>query len=144
MITSAKYKQLEDGTIIIEFPTKFPATNGPDGLLRMGPSKYATKRNWWSKVIKELDIPPAPKPCILMSARFFAKQPLDADSAVSATKMPMDALVHAGVLESDDLDHVVDNVARQYKVATIKEEKTIIVLRPVLATDPTQRSEWTY
>ena len=145
MITNKpSYKQLPDGTLIIKFPMKFPATNGPDGLLRMGPAKYATKRNFVEKLIREMGVPKAPKPCIIWSARHYCKQPLDCDSAVSATKLPLDALVHAGVLDGDGFDCVQDNIARQYKVGTIKEEYTVIALKPVNPDDQTQQSPWPF
>jgi hypothetical protein len=146
MITSKSpsFKVLEDGTIIITVHTLFPATNGPEGLLRMGPTKYASKRQWWTKVFRDMGVPKAPMPCIAITARFYAKQPLDADSAVSASKLPMDALVNAEVLNDDSLFHVVDNRAKQYKVPTVRDQKTIIVLRPVREGDDVQTSPWPY
>jgi hypothetical protein len=59
--------------------------------------------------------------------RFYAKHPLDPDGLTGSAKMPIDALVHAGIIPDDSPEHI-ELVVLQVKVATVKEERTEITV----------------
>ncbi len=117
--------------IVIEIPRLAPGLNGPKGLMRMHFNDYANEKKSWCWWFKKAALGVvAPVPCIVEFHRYYGKQPMDIDNAYSTCKIPLDAMRSNGILVEDNPNHVVAISLHQIKVATLKEEKTVIVIKP--------------
>ena len=55
-------------------------------------------------------------PLKLTYTRCYARQPMDLDNASASIKIPLDALVHSGLLEDDNPTIIGEFITRQKKV----------------------------
>lgn len=95
--------------------------------------KEKVKWQWWLK--KEAGTLKAPSPCRIEMHRHYAKQPMDIDNLYSTAKIPLDAMRECGILAEDNPDHVESLSMKQFKVAKIIHEKTVIIITPVNVTE---------
>jgi Holliday junction resolvase RusA-like endonuclease len=110
-----------------------PGLNGSNGLIRA----HWTKRRKMAAdcLLRTLAALPSKQriagPLRLRYTRRYARQPLDLDNLAASIKLPLDALVKAGVLEDDNPRVISELVTRQEKVATVAEEGYSIQLEPL-------------
>lgn len=129
--------------ITIEVPLLAPGLNGSKGMIRSHFSAYKKVKDDWTWYVRKAcpAWTKAPVPCVINVYRYYAKNPMDADNLYSSTKIPNDVLKICGIIEDDGAQHIADLRCYQIKVATMKEEKTVIVI-----TEPGEprytRAEW--
>ncbi len=66
------------------------------------------------------------KRCSVLIRRYYARNPLDLDNLYAASKIPLDALMRAGIIHDDSLEVVMDLTVHQFKVDHVKDERTEI------------------
>ena len=64
----------------------------------------------------------------ILIRRYFARNPLEIDNLYASAKIPLDALVRAGILLDDSLEVLLDLRMTQHKVARVYQEGTEIIV----------------
>lgn len=100
----------------------------PNQLHRMHWSKrHALKKDWvW--IVRSKDPNPIKLPCRIHVERRSMGRPLDVPAIFGTLKIPLDAIVGAGVLPDDQPRYVEAVSASQDQVGSEEEQKTIITL----------------
>ena len=120
---------------MIEFsiPMLAPSLNGSKGLMRMHWANYRKIKDKWTLLIRtQANLERGFKQieeCEVVIFRHYATHPLDLDNLFAASKIPLDALRHSGVLSEDDPSVVKSLECKKYKVAKKADQKTVIQLK---------------
>jgi hypothetical protein len=108
---------------------------GPNVLLRKHWAKRGRLRDAWAWDIRAAaGTATVDTPCAVEIARRYCGRPMDEDNLHGAAKLPLDALVRAGVIPDDSPEHV-RLTCTQERVAKRAEQGTTISLRSLNPTD---------
>ena len=100
---------------------------GMNVLMRMHFRTYGKIRDKWQLMVRAaFGITRFTLPCDVHITRFYATTPLDPDNLYASAKIPLDALVRAGILANDNNDCIASLKVEQFKVPTKKREATEI------------------
>ncbi len=100
---------------------------GMNVLMRMHFRTYGKLRDKWQTWLRSLaGTARFHKPCEVRIVRYYAGVPMDLDNLWSTGKVPLDALVRAGILPSDNPSAVTSLKVEQFKVPTKNRERTEI------------------
>ena len=116
-------------SIVLTIPELAPGMNA---IRAMHFRTYAAERNRWIILIREAaGLQRMKGPCTMLQERYYAQRPLDFDNLYASVKIPGDALRANKIIVDDNPEIVTSLVCRQFKVATKKEQRTVITLTPV-------------
>lgn len=102
---------------------------GMNTLLRMNIHTYKRERDKWQVMVRSaFGTHKIIGKCEVHIARFYATNPMDLDNLWSTCKIPLDAMVRAGVLPADDPQCVTTLKCEQFKVPTRNREATEITI----------------
>jgi Holliday junction resolvase RusA-like endonuclease len=125
---------MTDRPIEFSVPMLAPSLNGSKGLMRMHWATYKKVREKWTLLLRaQANLHRSVnkiEQCEVVIFRHFASQPLDLDNLYAASKIPLDALRHSGVLAEDDPSVVRSLECIQFKVSKRADQKTIIHIKP--------------
>lgn len=119
-------------SIVLTISELAPSLNGSGGLIRMHWSAYGRIKDRWTVLVREAaGLQRMKGPCTMLMERYYAQTPLDFDNLYASVKIPGDALRAAKIIQEDNPEIVTSLVCHQFKVATKKEQRTVITLTPV-------------
>lgn len=121
----------ETDALTLSVPVLAPSLNT---LLRTHYRDRGRDRDKWTALLRHVaGRRRSAPPCAVAIVRRYASRPLDLDNLYAAAKVPLDALVRAGILPDDDPTCVASLTCTQEKVPTRLEQGTTITLRPITA-----------
>lgn len=102
---------------------------GMNVLMRMHFRTYGKLRDKWQTWIRSVaGTHRFDRPCDVRIIRYYAANPMDLDNLWSTSKIPLDAMVRAGILPSDNPKAVTSLKVEQFKVPTRNRERTEITI----------------
>lgn len=110
----------------IHIPHLAPGLNGKRGLIRMHWSERKSLTRLWTTLVRaSVMTPPRLTSCDLTYTRHTTRL-MDWDNLAGSCKIPLDALVHAGILVDDAPEVIRTLTVRQERVKTRKGQGTTI------------------
>lgn len=103
---------------------------GLNEMLRQHFRERGRMRDRWTQEIlaQRGGAPPRLQKASVLIRRYYARNPLELDNLYASAKIPLDALVHAGILLDDNLKVLIDLTMMQDKVAKVDQERTEITV----------------
>jgi len=114
------------GVTEIIFPGRLPGNNGDDGLLRMNHFQYTALRNKLQYVVMAHRPRQHKGPVRLELIRHSTGVPMDDENLSSTGKIPIDAIVRAGVLPDDNPAIITERDYTQTKALSKDAQFTLI------------------
>lgn len=118
--------------ITLEF-TELPPT--PNQYARMNRYKRVNLKDEWARLVQSKTRDHIRTPCAVRVLRCTVGRPLDVDGLYGTLKVPLDAMVRAGVLPDDDPSQVARVSAEQEAVGKKEDQRTVITLMHIHEAD---------
>lgn len=114
-------------TTEITFPGKVPGMNGKGGLIRMHWTKKKKLKEAYTWLVRQATKNVHPGKVSIEMIRYSAGVTMDFDNLVSTGKVPLDAIVCAGVIQ-DDKDGVIVKRSYRQEKCKVLEQRTVITI----------------